>query len=389
MSNTIKLSQRLDGVGEYYFSMKNREIEQLRAQGREIISLGAGSPDLPPPMQVIERLSEIAVRPDVHKYQSYQGAPILRKAFADWYKRHYGVRLDPAGEVLPLMGSKEGIMHICMTYLDKGDKTLVPNPGYPTYRAAVTLAEGVPVEYQLLPENGWLPDFDQLEKLAGDVKLMFVNYPNMPTGAMASRDLFRRLVEFGHRHNILIVHDNPYSFIRNDEPLSIMAEKGAMETAVELNSLSKSHNMSGWRVGVVVGNTQRIEEILRFKSNMDSGMFYPLQAAAAYALDNLGDEWFGELNRIYRERETAGKKLLDAMRCTYVDKQAGLFILARIPDDFEGDCYAFSDKYLHECGIFVTPALIFGSVGQRYIRICLCAPKEIIEKAALKALALK
>ncbi len=344
MKVSIAPAERLDCIKEYYFSRKNKEIAQLRAQGRDIIQLGIGSPDLPPDPKVIKRLSVEAARPDTHAYQPYIGAKVLRQAFAQWYERAYGVSLNPDAEILPLVGSKEGIMHICMTFLNKGDKVLIPNPGYPTYRAAATIAGGECVEYLLKAENGYMPDFDALEAQGlSDVKIMIVNYPHMPTGTRPTRQLFERLVEFALRNNILLVHDNPYSFVRNDEPMSLLAVDGAMDAALELNSLSKGHCMAGWRIGVLTGRKEWIDEVLRFKSNMDSGMFYPLQAAAAEALA-LGDEWFSALNATYRQRQDKAYELLEALGCTFTHTQAGLFVWASMPADFKGDCFAFSDK---------------------------------------------
>ncbi len=377
----IELSDRLDGVGEYYFSRKLREIDQMRAAGRRIISLGIGSPDRPPHSSAVERLHEVASRPDTHAYQSYKGAAVLRRAFATWYADRYGVQLDPESEILPLIGSKEGLMHICMTYLRKGDRVLIPNPGYPTYRSAVTLSGGEPKEYRLNSEGDWFPNFEQIERegLEG-VKMMILNYPQMPTGAVPTREMFARVVEFAHRHSILLVHDNPYSFVRNAEPLSLLSIEGAKECAIELNSLSKSHNMAGWRIGMIGGRKEWIDQIMRFKSNMDSGQFLPMQEAAATALA-LGDEWYAELNEEYYAREEYGYRLLDALGCTYRKGQAGLFIWAELPKEFEGDCYAFSDRVLERCGVFVTPGGIFGSEGNRYIRISLCAKREQLAEA--------
>ena len=379
---TIERSHRLDGIGEYYFSRKLREISEIEAAtGRQIIRLAMGSPDLPPHQSVIDRLAKEAQRPDVHKYMSYQGEPILRKAFADWYKRYYNVEVDYRSEVLPLLGSKEGLMHICQTFLNVGDKVLVPNPGYPTYSAAVKLSGGVMVTYSLNKETGFLPDFEAIEAAGLEgVKMMLVNYPNMPTGQTPTPDLFEKLVAFGAKHNILIIHDNPYSFVRNPQPMSILQVEGAMEVAMELNSLSKGHSMAGWRVGVIIGKEEWINSILTFKSNMDSGMFYPVQAAAETALA-LGEEWFTELNAIYREREKQGMELLDALGCTYQPNQAGLFIWAEIPADFEGDGYDFSDEVMEKCDVFLTPGGIFGTEGKRYIRITLCCPTELLKKA--------
>lgn len=381
----IERSHRLDGIGEYYFSRRLREIAEIEAAtGRQIIKLAMGSPDLPPAQSVIDRLAKEAQRPDVHKYMSYKGEPILRKAFADWYKRWYGVEFDYNSEELPLIGSKEGIMHICMTFLNNGDKVLVPNPGYPTYSAAVRLSGGEMLPYALNKETGFLPDFDAIEKggLEG-VKMMIVNYPNMPTGQTPTMELFEKIIAFGAKHNILILHDNPYSFVRNPHPISIMAVDGARDVAMEMNSLSKGHSMAGWRVGVIMGKKEWIDSILTFKSNMDSGMFYPIQAAADTAL-SLGEEWFKELNDIYYSREKQGYELLDALGCRYRKGQAGLFIWAEIPDDYEGDSFAFSDEVMDKCDVFITPGAIFGSEGKRYVRITLCCPAELLEKAADK-----
>lgn len=377
----IELSDRLDGVGEYYFSRKLREIDQMRAAGRRIISLGIGSPDRPPHPSVVERLHEIASLPNTHAYQSYKGAAVLRRAFATWYADRYGVQLDPESEILPLIGSKEGLMHICMTYLRKGDRVLIPNPGYPTYRSAVTLSGGEPKEYRLNSEGDWFPDFEQIEREGLErVKMMILNYPQMPTGAVPTREMFARVVEFAHRHSILLVHDNPYSFVRNAEPLSLLSIEGAKECAIELNSLSKSHNMAGWRIGMIGGRKEWIDQIMRFKSNMDSGQFLPMQEAAATALA-LGDEWYAELNEEYYAREEYGYRLLDALGCSYRKGQAGLFVWAELPKEFEGDCYAFSDRVLERCGVFVTPGGIFGSEGNRYIRISLCSKREQLVEA--------
>lgn len=379
----ISRSHRMDGTGEYYFSRRLREIAELEAAtGRQIIKLAMGSPDLPPHASVIERLTREAQRPDVHKYMSYQGEPFLRKAFADWYAKWYGVELDYKSEVYPLIGSKEGIMHICMTFLNPGDKVLVPNPGYPTYSAAVRLSGGEMVPYALNEETDFYPDFEAIERAGLDgVKMMLVNYPNMPTGQKPTKELFERLIAFGAAHNILIVHDNPYSFIRNSEkPISIMAVEGAKEVALEMNSLSKGHSMAGWRVGVVVGKAEWIQSVLTFKSNMDSGMFYPIQAASETAL-SLGDEWFRDLNAIYYGRERQAYALLDALGCRYRPHQAGLFVWAKLPEGYEGDSFAFSDAVIDACDVFLTPGGIFGSEGRNYIRITLCCPEELLKRA--------
>lgn len=381
---SIDVSERLSGVGEYYFSKKLREIELMKAEGREIISLGIGSPDRPPHHSVISKLTESSLLSTTHAYQPYIGAAVLREGFSKWYSSRYGVELDPKSEILPLIGSKEGLMHICMTYLNKGDRVLIPNPGYPTYRSAVTISSGDCVEYKLSAKSDWYPDFENIEKEGLDgVKMMIINYPQMPTGTKPTEELFTKLVEFATKHNILLVHDNPYSFVRNDRPMSILSIEGAKDVAIELNSLSKSHNMAGWRVGVIVGAKERIQDIIRFKSNMDSGMFLPMQEAAAVAL-GLGDEWYEELNDTYYARETKGYELLDLLECKYTKGQAGLFVWAELPVDFEGDCYDFTDNILYNCGVFITPGGIFGSEGNRYIRISLCATEQTIEGAINK-----
>jgi len=372
------MARRLDGIGEYYFSQKLREIDGLNKQGKNIINLGIGSPDLPPHPDVIKTLQEESSRPDVHAYQSYKGSPVLRKAMADWYARWYGVGLNPDLEILPLIGSKEGIMHICMTYLNDGDRVLVPNPGYPTYRSAAKLAGGEIIDYTLKEKNSWFPDFDELEQLAvtSSPALMFVNYPHMPTGQLPSEKFFERIVDFARKHQILIVHDNPYSFILNESPMSLLQVPGAKDTVIELNSLSKSQNMAGWRVGMLVGSQQRIEEVLRFKSNMDSGMFLPLQLAAATAL-GLPKQWYESINAVYRRRRGKVLELLDMLDCQYDKKQAGMFIWAGIPPAYS-DGYALSDEVLYKAGVFITPGGIFGKAGDRYVRVSLCCPEEKI-----------
>lgn len=383
----MQVADRLSGVGEYYFSKKLREIDQMRAAGKDIISLGVGGPDQPPHPKVIARLAAEAAKPNTHAYQPYKGTAILRNAFARWYGRFYGVTLDPESEILPLIGSKEGIMHVCMTYLNPGDKVLIPNPGYPTYRSAATIAGGVCVDYLLREENGWMPDFDEIERQGLDgVKIMIVNFPHMPTGAAPREGLFRDLVAFARRNGILLLHDNPYSVIRNEHPESLLATEGAKDVALELNSLSKSHSMAGWRIGMLAGAKERIDEVIRFKSNIDSGMFYPMQAAAAEALD-LDVEWYRDLNRIYREREVIGFELLDLMGCSYAKPQSGLFVWGRLPEG-AGDCFEFSDKLLYGCGVFVTPGGIFGSEGKNYIRISLCSPVEVLLRAKERIAAL-
>lgn len=376
----ITTAKRLNGIGEYYFSRKLREIDELNRQGRQVINLGIGSPDLPPHPDVIEVLQRESAKPNVHAYQNYKGVSALRKAFAEWYEKWYHVNLDPDTDILPLIGSKEGIMHICMTYLDDGDQVLVPNPGYPTYRSAVKLAGGECVDYELKEENNYYPDFTLLEKQdLSKVKLMWVNYPQMPTGQPASRELFEKLVAFGTKHSILICHDNPYSFILNETPLSLLAIPGAMDVAIELNSLSKSGNMAGWRVGVLCGAKERIDEVLRFKSNMDSGMFLPIQLAAAKAL-SLGGEWYSGVNAVYRERRAKVYELLNILGCSYSKDQAGMFLWARVPSGYQ-DGYALSDDILYNSNVFITPGGIFGSAGEQYIRVSLCGSVERFEEA--------
>jgi aspartate/methionine/tyrosine aminotransferase len=383
-------SKRLDGIGEYYFSQKLREIDELNKQGKQVINLGIGSPDQPPHPDVIKALQEESAKPNVHAYQSYKGSPVLRNAISGWYKKWYDVELNADEEILPLIGSKEGIMHICMTYLDKGDEVLVPNPGYPTYRSAVKLAGGKCIEYKLKEKNNYEPDFDALEKKKlKKVKLMFVNYPQMPTGQLPTRELFEKIVAFGKKHDILVIHDNPYSFILNENPMSILSVAGAKDYVIELNSLSKSHNMAGWRVGMLCASKQRIDEVLRFKSNMDSGMFLPVQLAAATAL-GLGKDWQDEVNATYKKRRDRVFELLNLLNCKFSKEQAGLFVWAKIPSKYK-DCYALSDEILYNAGVFLTPGGIFGSAGDKYVRVSLCATEEkiseSIERIRAKALA--
>jgi len=374
------IAKRLEGVSEYYFSQKLREIESLNKEGKNIINLGIGSPDLPPHPDVIKALQEEADKPGVHGYQGYKGVPALRQAFADWYQQWYQVTLNPDTEILPLLGSKEGIMHICMTYLNEGDEALIPNPGYPTYGSAVKLAGGKSVGYLLTEENNWYPNLEALAATdLSKVKLMFVNYPHMPTGQQVDLKLFENLVRFAKDNSILLVNDNPYSFILNDRPASLLAVPGAKEVALELNSLSKSHNMAGWRIGMLGGSKERIEEVLRFKSNMDSGMFMPLQMAAAKAL-SLGPDWYNHINGIYSERRAKVYQILDILGCRYELTQVGLFVWAKIPDLYE-DAYALADEILYGANVFLTPGGIFGSEGDRYIRISLCGDLSRFEEA--------
>ncbi len=373
-------AKRLDGIGEYYFSQKLREIELLNNAGKNIINLGIGSPDLPPHPSVIEVLQKESSKPNVHAYQSYKGSPILRKAIANWYLNWYQVELNSDTEILPLIGSKEGIMHICMTYLNEGDQVLIPNPGYPTYSSAVKLAGGQPIYYELTEDNDWEPNFNSLESMdLSKIKMMWVNYPQMPTGKKASTELFQQLVAFGNKHSILICHDNPYSFILNDHPQSLLSVPGAKECVIELNSLSKSQNMAGWRVGMLCAAKEKIEDILTFKSNMDSGMFLPVQLAAATAL-GLGKDWYDSINNIYKARREKVFELLDMLKCIYTKEQVGMFVWAKVPIDVK-DGYALSDEVLYTNHVFITPGGIFGSAGNGYIRISLCGSLEKFEEA--------
>jgi aspartate/methionine/tyrosine aminotransferase len=384
----IAVANRLNGIGEYYFSQKLREIDELNKQGKDIINLGIGSPDLPPHPDVVKVLDEEAAKPNTHAYQNYKGSPVLRTAIANFYKTWYGVSVDPNSEILPLIGSKEGIMHICMTYLNQGDEVLIPNPGYPTYSSAVKLAGGTCISYDLTEESNWEPDFDALDEYItslksggreGAVKLMWINYPQMPTGKQASKILFEKIIAFGKKHNILICHDNPYSFILNEQPLSLLSIEGAKEIAIELNSLSKASNMAGWRVGMLIGAKERVDEVIRFKSNMDSGMFLPLQLAASKAL-GLGKDWYDQLNKVYGERRELVYELLDTLNCSFDKSQAGMFMWAKIPTEYK-DGYELSDEILYKKNVFITPGGIFGSNGSRYIRVSLCAKAEVFTKA--------
>ena len=375
---SIKIAKRLDGIGEYYFSQKLKEIQELNLKGEPVINLGIGSPDLPPHPDVIKVLQEESAKATVHGYQNYKGTDALRNAFSLWYQQWYGVSLNPSTEILPLIGSKEGIMHIGMTYLNEDDEVLIPNPGYPTYRSAMQLAGGKCIDYNLSEENNWQIDFDAIEHLdLSKVKLMWVNYPHMPTGQLATKELFEKIVAFGKKHGILICHDNPYSFILNDHPMSLLSVEGAKEVVIELNSLSKSHNMAGWRMGVICGAKERIDEIIRFKSNMDSGMFLPVQLAAAKALSQ-GSDWFAEINEVYRQRRFKAYQLLDLLQCNYSKDQAGLFVWAKIPEQYK-DGFAVSDDILYNAKIFITPGGIFGTAGDRYIRLSLCSTEERFE----------
>ena len=374
----IDPAARTRDVREYYFSRKNRQIAELNARrDTPVINLGIGSPDRRPPQEAIDMLCDMAQQDGVHAYQSYLGAPQLREAFARWYERYYDVKLDPSCEIQPLTGSKEGILLLSLAFLDKGDKVLVPDPGYPTYTSASRLCEAQILSYDLREEDGWMPDFDALEAMdLSGVKMMWTNYPNMPTGAPASRALYERLVRFGLEHNILICNDNPYSFILNDKPLSILSVPRARECCVELNSLSKAHNMSGWRVGMIAGEGEHVSELLKVKSQMDSGMFRPLQFAAAAALDR-GPEWFEKLNGEYRLRKQAAARIFDYLGVKYNPDSQGLFLWGKRGADAE----AVSDRLLEEAGVFITPGFIFGKNGREYLRISLCAEPEVFEEA--------
>ena len=378
------VAKRLEGIGEYYFSQKLREIDELNKQGKNIINLGIGSPDLPPHPDVIKVLQEESAKPNVHAYQSYKGSPVLRNAVKDWYKKWYNVELNADTEILPLIGSKEGIMHICMTYFEEGVGVLVPNPGYPTYSSAVKLSGATPVYYNLKEENNYEPDFAELEKLISSfplqgIKGLFVNYPQMPTGQNANDALFKKIVAFGRKNNILIIHDNPYSFILNNNTKRLLSVDGAKDVVLELNSLSKSSNMAGWRVGMLCGAKERIDEVLKFKSNMDSGMFLPVQLAAAKAL-SLDKDWYDSVNKIYTERRTKVFELLDLLQCEYSTKQVGMFVWAKIPSTYKNG-YELSDEVLYNSNVFITPGGIFGTAGDGYIRVSLCGSIERFEEA--------
>ena len=375
LTTNITPANRVASIKEYYFSTKLREVARLNAEGHNIISLGIGGPDRPPHPEVINTLCTEASKPDAHGYQPYVGLPQLRQAFARWYKANYDVDLDPATEIQPLIGSKEGILHTTLTFVNPGDGVLVPNPGYPTYTSVSRLAEAEIFTYDLTEEGGWEPDFDALERLPLErIKLMWVNYPHMPTGKCASQSIFARLVDFGKRHNIVIVNDNPYSFILNDNPLSILSIPGAKDIAIEMNSLSKSHNMPGWRVGMIAANPQFIQWILKVKSNIDSGQFKPLMLAASKALE-CDKEWYDDVNKTYASRRLIAEDIMRALGCHFDPAQRGLFLWGRIPDQYEGS-EQLADRILYEAGVFLTPGFIFGSNGNRYIRISLCATNE-------------
>ena len=376
----IRPANRVEQIREYYFSKRLREVAQLKAQGADIISLGIGGPDRAPAPEVIETLCNEARQPDSHSYQLTIGLPQLRKAYAEWYARHYNVELDPECEIQPLIGSKEAILQLSLTFLNPGDGVLIPNPGYPTYTSASKLAEAEIFNYDLTAENQWLPDFDAIEKLPLDkIKMMWVNYPHMPTGTQADMKLFEKIVDFGRRHNIVIVNDNPYSFILNDRPLSILSVEGAKDICIELNSLSKSHNMAGWRMAMLASNATFTNWFVKVKSNIDSGQFRPMMLAAIEAL-NLSENWYRELNSVYSSRRKIAEAIMLALGCTFDTDQKGLFLWGRIPDT-EQSSESLADRLLYEANVFITPGFIFGSNGERYIRISLCATEENLNRA--------
>lgn len=379
--NNIKPAERLSLVSEYYFSRKLKEVAQMNAEGKDIISLAIGSPDMPPSKQTIQTLCEVASRPDTHGYQPTMGTPELRKAMADFYKRWYGVDLNPATEIQPLIGSKEGILHVTLAFVNPGEEVLVPNPGYPTYTSLSKILGAKVVNYDLMEDNGWQPDFEQLEKMdLSRVKLMWTNYPNMPTGGNARMETYERLVDFARKHNIVVVNDNPYSFILNDKPMSLLQVEGAKDCCIEFNSMSKSHNMPGWRVGMCATNPTFISWILKIKSNIDSGTFRGIQLAAAAALSN-AEEWHHEANiETYARRRKYAEQIMDALGCKYDPNQVGMFLWGRIPDSYS-NCEELTERVLHEARVFITPGFIFGSKGERYVRISLCAKEEKIQAA--------
>jgi aspartate/methionine/tyrosine aminotransferase len=375
----MKAANRLDTVQEYYFSKKLREVRALSTEGKPIINMGIGSPDLQPPANVIKAIQQAVVIEGAHKYQSYQGLPEFREAVSDFYKNKYNVEVSSDHEILPLMGSKEGILHISMAFLNKGDKVLIPNPGYPTYTSVTNLVEANPIFYELTSENNWEPDFEKLEKEdVSDIKMMWVNYPHMPTGAKATQALFEKLIAFGKKHQILIINDNPYSFILNNNPLSILSVKGAKETALELNSLSKSFNMAGWRVGMLLGASSFLKEVLKVKTQMDSGMFYGIQQGAISAL-KVSSSWFSEMNEVYKNRRKLVWKIADTLGCSYDKNTTGMFVWAKTPQGVKAENMV--DDLLYNKDIFIAPGFIFGSSGEGYIRFSLCVSEEKIKEA--------
>ena len=377
----IKPAQRLESVQEYYFSRKLKEVAQMNAEGQNVISLGIGSPDMPPSPETIKILAEESAKANAHGYQPYVGIPELREGMAFFYKRWYNVDLDPKTEIQPLIGSKEGILHVTLAFVNPGEKVLVPNPGYPTYTSLSKLLGAQIINYDLMEDNNWQPDFEALEKMdLTDVKLMWTNYPNMPTGASATLELYQKLVDFARKHNIVVVNDNPYSLILNEHPISILQIEGAKECCIEFNSMSKSQNMPGWRVGWISTNAQFIQWILKVKSNVDSGMFRPLQLAATQAFHN-SDEWHKEYNRaLYANRRAVAEEIMKVMGCTFDPTQVGMFLWGRIPDTYD-NVEELTEKILHEAKVFLTPGFIFGSNGNRYVRISLCAKDEQLKEA--------
>lgn len=380
--NNIKPASRLDAVQEYYFSRKLKEVARLNAEGQDIISLAIGSPDQPPSPQTIDKLCEVAHDPSAHGYQPTMGTMELRKAMADFYHRWYGVEVDAASEVQPLIGSKEGILHITLAFVNPGDEVLVPNPGYPTYTSLSKILGAKVVNYNLDEDNGWQPDFEELERRdLSRVKLMWTNYPNMPTGGDARMETYRKLVDFACRHDIVVVNDNPYSFILNEHPLSLLQVEGAKDCCIELNSMSKGYNMPGWRVGMCVSNPQFISWILKIKSNIDSGTFRGLQLAAAEALTTNTEEWHREYNiNVYRRRREIAERIMQALGCTYDDSQVGMFLWGKIADKY-ANAEQLTERVLHEAQVFITPGFIFGSNGERYVRISLCAQDDKMQEA--------
>ena len=379
-TSKIKPADRLASVSEYYFSKKLKEVAQMNAEGKDVISLGIGSPDMPPSEATIQTLCREAQNPDGHGYMPYVGIPELRRSFATWYKKWYGVELNPNTEIQPLIGSKEGILHVTLAFVNPGEQVLVPNPGYPTYTSLSKILGAEVINYNLKEENGWMPDFDELEKMdMSRVKLMWTNYPNMPTGANASVELYEKLVAFGRKHGIIICNDNPYSFILNEHPLSILSIPGAKEICIEMNSMSKAHNMPGWRMAMLASNAQFVQWILKVKSNIDSGQFKPMQYAAVEAL-SAKKEWYDNMNRVYRSRRDLAGQIMRTLGCEYDENQVGMFLWGRIPDSAESG-EAIANKVLYEANVFLTPGFIFGSRGERYIRISLCCKNETLEEA--------
>ena len=388
-TKTIQPAERLNEVSEYYFSRKMQQVAQMNAEGKDIISLAIGSPDMPPSPKTIEKLCEVAHLDNAHGYQMTIGTPELRQAMADFYSNWYGVVLDPNSEVLPLIGSKEGILHVTLAFVNPGEEVLVPNPGYPTYTSLSKILGAKVVNYNLCEANDWQPDFDELERMdLSRVKLMWTNYPNMPTGGNAKMETYKRLVEFARKHGIVIVNDNPYSFILNEKPISLLQIPGAKDCCIEFNSMSKTHNMPGWRVGICCSNKQFISWILKVKSNVDSGTFRGIQLAAAEALHN-SPEWHHEANiETYAKRRIHAERIMTALGCTFSTEQVGMFLWARIPDKYD-DAEQLTERVLHEARVFITPGFIFGSNGKRYVRISLCAKEDMLEKALKRIEAIK